>query len=490
MAEQNNDKNDIAKMLEEADQMLKKSEQDLKDSRKKTYIASEQVSQNTNEKKAEQKKEQSTVAVEKETQQEDKELEEEKPQQPSKKKDRKKKSVATYVTRGLVLLAVILSLYGVVLFSTHPFIVKWRTLYIETAMSTTSHQWLATAFFPKSMIEEIMNERTWKINMQAALDSGWDDVEDEEISDDIDAEALFYKAYWEIDSESVRKYLKENPKLTEKGYGSIVIKDMDGELGLYTVNGHPLLALDTANNLMIIKIHQDGYQGKLALVKNPKQIEMAKSDYLGSRGQIIDDYGEKCDALLAINASGFIDVDGHGSGGEIRGSLVIDGKDYGNHKAGKSHWKFIGMKKDNRLYVTHYDRDSIPDYKWACEFSPALIVDGEIVAEGSYGWGIQPRSVIGQSANGTFMLLLIDGRQPGYSIGCTVGDCAKILYEYKAYQAVNLDGGSSAIMWYDGEQITKSSSPTGFGRYLPNAIVVRKASDIVDKEDTVVSSEK
>ena len=54
-------------------------------------------------------------------------------------------------------------------------------------------------------------------------------------------------------------------------------------------------------------------------------------------------------------------------------------------------------------------------------------------------------------------------------------ECAKTLIEYKVFQAANLDGGSSSIMWYDGAQITRSSSPSGFGRYLPDALYVKKA---------------
>ena len=72
------------------------------------------------------------------------------------------------------------------------------------------------------------------------------------------------------------------------------------------------------------------------------------------------------------------------------------------------------------------------------------------------------------------MMLVVDGRQIGYSLGCTMEECANQLLKYKAYQAANMDGGSSSIMWYDGEQITSSSSPSGFGRYLPDALYVKK----------------
>jgi exopolysaccharide biosynthesis protein len=178
---------------------------------------------------------------------------------------------------------------------------------------------------------------------------------------------------------------------------------------------------------------------------------------------------------LVINASGFKDPGGHGGGGIVKGCLVIDGEEYGKPKGGD--WKMYGFKTDNRLYIGNYDEEDISEYRWAVEFFPALIVDGEIVINGSFGMGIQPRTTIGQTENGDFLMLIIDGRQVGYSLGCTVAECTDIMMRYGAYQGANLDGGSSAVMWYNGEQITKSSSAQGNGRYMPDALIVRRADD-------------
>ena len=92
---------------------------------------------------------------------------------------------------------------------------------------------------------------------------------------------------------------------------------------------------------------------------------------------------------------------------------------------------------------------------------------------GSAGWGIQPRSAIGQTARGEVLLLIIDGRAPGYSIGATLGDCADILKKYDAVQACNLDGGSSSIMYYNGREITKPSAANKVkGRAIPDGFMV------------------
>ena len=381
--------------------------------------------------------------------------------------------------------------YCVAVFSQIPFIVKWRTLYIETAMSTTSHQWLATAFIPHSIIDEVMLQREFDIQKQQSIDSGWELSEEEQTKRDElltsqiekqnNAKLIeqkiedFYELYWELDSPSVRSYLQTHTHLRDGDTGNILVEDLDEELGLKTVNGDSVLVIDSANHLILIGLHTMEYHGKLAIVKDESQVVMSKSDYLGSRGEIIDAFGEKEDAILAINASGFRDVGGHGGGGQVRGSMIVDGVEYGDHATANSYWRFVGMKYDGRLYITNYDPSQVKDYKWSVEFFPALIIDGEQLVDDSGGWGIQPRTSIGQQSDGSVMMLVIDGRQPGYSIGATVGECARVLKSYRAYQAAAFDGGSSSIMWYRGKQITKSSSPSGFGRYLPNALVVKRA---------------
>lgn len=376
-----------------------------------------------------------------------------------------------------IALCVLIAAYLTVVFSNIPFIAKWRTIYIETAMTTNSHQWLATMLFPKSVIDEVMAAYEENQRAQENLASSWDNSETTESeASETDAEdetSVFFSKYTELDSESVRNYLNLHPELTAGGYDNIRLEDLDWKLGLMTAQGDPLLVLDTVHELLIVKVSGSNYQGKLAIVKDPARIEMVKSKNLGSRGQEAASFGEQENALLVINASGFTDVGGHGSGGQVKGTLIIDGVEYGNRNV-KGYWKFCGMKYDNRFYIGDYYRQTVSDYRWSVEFFPVLVVDGESVVDGTFGMGLQPRTSIGQTRDGTMLLLIIDGRQVGHSIGCTVEECKNILMRYDVYQAMNLDGGSSAVMWYNGDLITKPSSATGRGRYMPNALIVRK----------------
>lgn len=398
----------------------------------------------------------------------------------------------------IVILSIILVLecaYATAVYSSIPFIEKWRTIYIETAMSTLSHQWLATWFIPQSIIDKVMDAVRADVEAQVELNSAWEIEEPEEtetpeptvpvevsekpevtVEEDPEEDA-FYETYWELDTDSVRAYFEEHPDALSDGYDSIYVDNMDGRLELYTVNGDPVRILDTENNLLILKVSGDGYQGKLAIVKDPRQLKLVKAKNLGGYGDQLYTFGERYDAILAMNASGFIDAEGHGNGGTVVGALIIDGVEYGRPEYGST-YKFFGFQTDYRMYITNYSKITRSDYLWGIQFFPALVVDGKSVVDGTYGMGIQPRAVFGQTKNGDVLMMVIDGRQVGYSLGCTVADCTDILMDYHAYQAMNLDGGSTAIMWYNGENITSTSSPNEDGRYLPDAFVVLPASEV------------
>ena len=393
-----------------------------------------------------------------------------------KKKNRLKK----WGIRSLVTLVVLVVLYLTAVYSNIPFIAKWRTIYIETAMSTMNHKWLATYFIPKSVIDEVMAKRQEEFDKQADLQSSWGTEEEDsetETEEENIAEKEFYEKYWELDTPSIRNYFASNASLVANGYDSILIEDLEGDLGLKTASDDSLLVLDTENNLMVIGVAGNQFVGKLAIVKNPEQVELIKASAFGSVGEMVESIGQRTDSLIAINGSAFVDPKGHGSGGTLNGVMLLDGQAYGTAKNG--YWKLVGMKNDNRMYISnYYQTNDVSNYKWGLEFFPALIVDGQNVVDGTFGMGLQPRTAIGQSRNGDCMMLIIDGRQPGYSVGCTVADCSKILERYGAFQAMNLDGGSSSVMWYRGQLITRSSSVSKRGRYVPSGLVIRKQSQV------------
>ncbi len=401
------------------------------------------------------------------------------PPQPSKGGRRKKKKKSHWFRNLLLAVLLLAGLYCTAVFSNIPFIAKWRTIYIETAMSTMTHQWLATAFIPPSVIAEVENNREKQENNQLNLESNWNNLQtpsfdfgQAELSPWEKLKEDFFQNYPEIQQQSFEDYMEEHQDevIDENGYLTIDQAGLDQDgTDIETIHGDQVLAVDTANGLTICKVTGEGYVGRLAIIKDPAQVGVTLAPGYGSVGGRAADIAEKADAVLLTNASGFYDPEGHGNGGVAHG-LVVSGSTRHNGAVGGT-YKAVGLDEENRLHVGPYKKDLA--FRDAVEFKPALIIDGQQAVEGSAGWGVQSRTAIGQTSDGTILLLVVDGRAPGYSIGCTVGDCAEILGRYGAVQACNLDGGSSSIMVYNGRVISRPSAANKTdGRHIPNGIAV------------------
>jgi exopolysaccharide biosynthesis protein len=400
---------------------------------------------------------------------------------PQKKKPKAKKRI----TIAASILIFLVCLYSVAVFTDIPFIKKWRDIYIETAMDTLNHKWLATFFIPESVINNVMDEQQDIFNKQQGLLSTWGKQASSGYSfSNINTEAAFLKEFKEVDRKSFTDYIKKNPDVLKNGYQHLLINKTglsDTGTTIKTINGDQVVAVDVENGILIIKITGSGFVGKLAIVKDPTRVKVGVSATIGSSGQTVAQIADANEAVLAINASGFADYQATGNGGKVVGLLVSNGKKYNSSVKGT--FLNIGFGLDNRLYIGASAADIT--YRDAVEFGPALIVNGDNVIEdknltkGSMGFGIQPRTAIGQTSDGTVLLMTVDGRKVGYSLGCFVTDCADILTKYGAVQAANLDGGSSTIMVYRGKEITDPADSTHYGRAVPDAFIVTYADGAV-----------
>jgi len=65
---------------------------------------------------------------------------------------------------------------------------------------------------------------------------------------------------------------------------------------------------------------------------------------------------------------------------------------------------------------------------------------------------VEPRSAAGVNSNGRWLfLIVIDGRQPGYSDGATFPELADFMISQGIYYGLNLDGGGSSAIAIEGE---------------------------------------
>lgn len=91
---------------------------------------------------------------------------------------------------------------------------------------------------------------------------------------------------------------------------------------------------------------------------------------------------------------------------------------------------------------------------------PMLVRDGRFRPRDLEGFNldlIAPRSAIARQPSGQVLLVVVDGRQPGWSAGVTLQELAELLLHYKAHQALNLDGGGSSALVINNQVMNRPS---------------------------------
>lgn len=346
----------------------------------------------------------------------------------------------------LILFLIIFTLYILATFTSFPLLSRMRIVWIETAMTTAEHQWLATRFFPKFVIENVMSNK-------------YEDVGEIGITSiNKDAQSLVHNTGINYDIEL-------GSKESNSIFNGVIFDDEDPF-------GNKVIVNDIEQGIKIVEVRTSTYTGKLVFIDDPSRVIIGETEEKGKKGDLILNYLSRYDAIVGVNANGFADYEGKGLGGEIIGCSISEGVLWGNTDF--STYTTIGFDIYNRLVVGKLEKPEEYELRDAGQFKPALIIDGEILVDGSAGWGIQPRTVVAQRSDGVVMFLVVDGRKPGYSIGITMGECAELLKNYGAVTAAACDGGSSSVLAYNGEIINKPSTPMVSGRYLPNAFLVKR----------------
>lgn len=227
---------------------------------------------------------------------------------------------------------------------------------------------------------------------------------------------------------------------------------------------------EDGDGIIVEPVRGEGYSGYMMVVKDPSRIIMGSvpSSY-GARGYTVAEMVEKFDAVAGINAGGFEDPDGKGNGSIPNTMVVFEGKVYYESKGVQN--GFVGFDSD---YIMHVGKLSAADVKakniqYGVCFGPVLVQNGQPAKLTS---GVNPRTAIGQRSDGAVLLLVIDGRQV-ISLGATHQDLVDIFMEYGAVNACNLDGGSSSLMWFQGDYINNCASVIGI-RPVPTTFLVMK----------------
>lgn len=226
---------------------------------------------------------------------------------------------------------------------------------------------------------------------------------------------------------------------------------------------------EDGDGIIIEPVKGEGYSGYMMVVLDPSRVILATfPDKYGGKGYTVEEYVQKFGAVAGINGGAFEDVGGAGDGSTPEGLVVYEGKCYfGGVKQG-----FAGIDGDHILHVgIQSNKEAMENnIQYGASYGPVLVQNGVMMDESTLESGLNPRTAIGQRSDGAFLLLVIDGRQV-ISLGATYQDEAEIMMRFGAVNAVNLDGGSSSMMWYNDGYINNCASVIGI-RAIPTAFVV------------------
>ncbi len=256
---------------------------------------------------------------------------------------------------------------------------------------------------------------------------------------------------------------------------------------------------DYPDGIRIERVAGDTYNAHVMIVRDPSTVYVGIANEAGfSRnvpGKRITEMMEaNPDAVAAVNAGAFFD---NGTSDPSVGStpegLVVSNS--------KTVWKtgappngitgFAGFNQDNILVVSKKNLSQKEaeelNIRDGCCFGPVLLMDGEVNLEAyNNNSGFNPRTAIGQRADGAVIFVCIDGRQVA-SPGGTYADIINIMVEFGAVNACNMDGGSSSVMMYRDERglFGEAGATTMINNYsllqsqprrMPNFWMVRKAT--------------
>lgn len=308
----------------------------------------------------------------------------------------------------------------------------FREWLITTAMTTMNHQYLATWFYSDETIAEVMDKN--KVI---------------EVAEITNPDLIKTPTTFVVDIE------KENSVIVYANEYDREVLQRDPE--------HP--------DYKIIDIKGNGYSGYLAVIYDPSRVSVVSTKNLGKSGQYLTKMAEDHSAIIAINGGGFDDPNYSGNGGTPIGTTIIDGEiktSYGYHS---STGGIVGFTYDNKLVLGKMSAQEAVNMgiRDAVTFGPFLIVNGKpSFIKGNGGWGQAPRTAIGQRKDGIVLFLVIDGRtltRPG----ADMVDLTEIMQRYGAYNAANLDGGTSSVMVVNNEMINDPVDGSGAHRTRPIA---------------------
>ena len=247
------------------------------------------------------------------------------------------------------------------------------------------------------------------------------------------------------------------------------------------------------NGIELVEISGNTFFAKMLIINDPTRVKLATTYPWKEYGVELEKLVNQSNSIAGVNGGLYLSTGN--KGGQPLGVVVANGEIQYNKPYGYAGLHLIGFDENNILRIesiegknaaqveelikTEKIRDAVTFQEESSDANNhfvKLIVNGEERQFDGKGSGANPRTAIGQRADGTVLLLVTDGRGASGHLGATAADLIKVMKEYGAVNAANLDGGSSSSMYFNGQY--EMSSVTFYyansSWKLPTGFVVEK----------------
>ena len=290
-----------------------------------------------------------------------------------------------------------------------------KVFWITTAMATGDHKYLANIFYSEKTIKEVMSENYLV-----------------EIGEDTDTSSIT---------------IGKEEKITS--FSSVYEKQ--------------ILDHEEDEVYKLIQFKYKDFDCHMVAIYDPTRVVVGYNKKV-NQGKILSDIVKDHGAILGINGGGYSWSNGYPSG-----MIVHDGKVI--YSSGTKKTPTAAINQDGVLMVGSFSASDVmtKNSKEAVSFGPALIVNGKAAKfKGNGGSGLNPRTVIAQRQDGIIFFLVVNGYGSKLSWkgrgGVYVTDLITILQRYNAYNAINMDGGSSTTMVIGSKLINDPCEPQKNGQ--------------------------
>jgi exopolysaccharide biosynthesis protein len=257
--------------------------------------------------------------------------------------------------------------------------------------------------------------------------------------------------------------LNSVPKIDEEIDLNRVVIDTKPRTSYDNPYDEAILTRDKGNeDYKYISVKVGKYDGHLVAIYDPSKVHIITGKKFNTSNksgkETVLQMTKRLNAVVGINGGGFVDY-GYGSDIPI-GYVIKDGKVIWSPTDKKT--DLIGFTKDNKLLLVHATGEEAVEMgmRDALQFGPFLMINGEKpkFSNSAGGFSRAARVAIAQRKDGIVLFLVTEGT---HAAGPTMKEVIDTLEKYGAYNAANLDGGTSTQLVIKDKLINHPINITG-----------------------------